>query len=139
VVEFVKAAVPRYRLAIASGGRREQIDEALCGTAIASDFEVIVSAEDCPVGKPEPAIDLLTLKLMNGRRPKPPLLTAGECLVVEDSKAGLRAARSAGMAVLALATTYPADQLTGADLILTTLEGASPEQACRRLAQMPAR
>jgi beta-phosphoglucomutase-like phosphatase (HAD superfamily) len=52
VVDFVQAAKGRYRLAIASGGRRTQIDSALSGTPIASDFEVIVAAEDCPIGKP---------------------------------------------------------------------------------------
>jgi len=132
-VEFVKAALPRYRLAIASGGRREQIDEALRNTAIEHDFEIIVSADDCPIGKPDPAIYLLTVKLLNGRRPQPPLLTAGECLVIEDSQAGLLSARAAGMAVVGLATTYPAEQLKGADLVLSRLEETTPEGLCHRL------
>jgi beta-phosphoglucomutase-like phosphatase (HAD superfamily) len=137
-VDFVKAAAPRYCLAIASGGRREQIEYALRDTAIEKDFEVIVSAEDCPVGKPDPAIYLLTLKLLNGRHSRPPLLTARECLVVEDSKAGLLSARAAGMAVLALATTYPADQLDGADLVLPNLRGTAPENLCQKLTQVVA-
>lgn len=139
IVAFVKAAMPRYRLAIASGGRREQIDETLRGTPIEKDFEVIVSAEDCPVGKPDPAIYLLTLNLLNGRQPKPAWLTAEECLVIEDSKAGLLSARAAGMAVIGLATTYSADQLDGADLVLRCLEGARPEDLCRRLERITAR
>lgn len=135
VVEFVKAARARYRLAIASGGRREQIHDALRETAIERDFELIVSAEDCPVGKPDPAIYLLTLRLLNRQRPRPPFLTAEQCLVIEDSKAGLLSARAAGMPVVGLATTYPADQLDAADLVLMDLRGVDPKDLCRKLEQ----
>ena len=100
VVEFVKASRPEYRLAIASGGRREQIDFALRGTAIERDFELIVSAEDCSVGKPDPAIYLLSLQRLNERRGDLPPLTPRDCVVIEDSKAGIRSARTAGMWVL---------------------------------------
>jgi len=127
VTEFVKAAQARVRLAIASGGRRAQIRRALEGTAIERDFEVIVSAEDCAIGKPDPMIYLLTLERLNAGRRHHPLLAAEECLVIEDSKAGIQAGRAAGMTVLGLATTYPADQLTGAALVLPSLEGVDPE------------
>lgn len=126
VIEFVQQAGRRYRLAVASGGRREQIDRALSETAIEGAFELVISADDCPVGKPDPAIYLLTLKQLNGLLPKPPLLKAGECLVVEDSKAGILSARAAGMRVVGLATTYSVDQLQAADLVLPSLVGVDP-------------
>lgn len=127
VVEFVKRAAAQYRLAIATGGRREQIDHALRGTTIERDFAVVVSAEDVATGKPDPAIYRGTLKRLTAVDPRPPLLTAAQCVVVEDSRAGIRAAKAAGMRVLALATTYPHDQLTEADLVLPSLEGVRPE------------
>lgn len=127
VAEFVKRAGARYRLAIATGGRREQIDHALRGTAIERDFAVIVSADDVATGKPDPAIYQATLKRLNASDPRPPLITAAQCLVVEDSLAGIRSAKAAGMRVLALATTYPPEQLTEADLVLPSLEGILPE------------
>ena len=65
VIEFVQAARPLCRMAIASGGRREQINRALRGTAIEQAVDLIVSADDCPVGKPDPAIYLLTLQRLN--------------------------------------------------------------------------
>lgn len=125
VVEFVKRAGGRYRLAIASGGRREQIEWALRETPIAKDFAVIVSAEDTTIGKPDPAIYELALKRLNGVEPRPPLMRAAECLAIEDSLAGIRSALAAGMKVVALATTYPAEQLTAANLVLPSLEGVS--------------
>jgi beta-phosphoglucomutase len=85
VVGFVKAAKGRYRLAIASGGRRAQIDEALSGTKIQCDFDVIVAAEDCPIGKPDPAIYLLTRERLNAGHTSEQDIVPGECLVVEDS------------------------------------------------------
>lgn len=133
VVKFVKAARPEYRLAIASGGRRRQIDQALYETAIAHDFELIVSAEDCPVGKPDPAIYRLTLQRLNERRGELPSLTPRECLVIEDSKAGIQSARRAGLCVLGLATTYRREHLTEADLVLSSLTGVTPKTLCRSL------
>ncbi len=123
VVEFVKRAGQRYRLAIASGGRREQIDFALRETPIEKDFAVIASAEDTVIGKPDPAIYELALKLVNSVGPKPSLIKAEECLAIEDSLAGICSVVAAGMKVVALSTTYQAEQLTDAHLVIPTLEG----------------
>lgn len=139
VIEFVKQAGRCACLAIASGGRREQIDYALSGTPIERDFAVIVSADDIAIGKPDPAIYEFTLKLINGAMPRPPLITAAQCLVIEDSRAGVRSARAAGMRVVALATTYPADQLAEADLVLSTLEGVTVTQIQESLSSTPTR
>jgi HAD superfamily hydrolase (TIGR01509 family) len=126
VEDFVKRAGERYRLAIASGGKREQIEFALRDTAIEKDFAVIVSAEDTDTGKPDPAVYRVALRLLNGVEPWPrPLIRPQECLVVEDSLAGIRAALAAGMKVVAVATTYPAHELTAADLVLPNLSGVS--------------
>lgn len=133
VVEFVKRAASQYRLAIATGGSREQIDQALRDTAIERDFAVIVSADDVATGKPDPAIYYAALKRLNAAEPRPPLITAAQCLVIEDSLAGIRSAKAAGMKVLALATTYPPGQLTEADLVLPNLEGLLPESIASRL------
>ncbi len=128
VVEFVKRSAPRYRLAIASGGRREQIEFALQDTPIAEDFAVLVSAEDAEVGKPDPTIYRLTLERINAVEPRPrPSIRPEECAVIEDSLAGIQAGLLAGMKVVAVATTYPAHDLRAAHLVLSSLEGASLE------------
>ncbi len=134
VVPFVKQAAGRYRLAIASGGWREQIDYALRGTPIEGDFDVIVAADDVPVGKPDPAIYLHTLKLLNAVEPRPPLIRADQCVVIEDSRAGIQSAHRAGMRVVALSTTYPAQQLREADLIVSNLAELTMERLHRLMA-----
>ncbi|MCS6326741.1 MAG: HAD family phosphatase [Nitrospira sp.] len=130
---FVERAAGPYRLTIASGGRREQILSALAGTAIEQHFELIVSADECAVGKPDPAIYEFALRQLNARRPRPPLLRSSECLVIEDSRAGIQAALKAGMRVLAVATTYPASQLTDAHLVVPSLDGIQPKDLAQRL------
>jgi HAD superfamily hydrolase (TIGR01509 family) len=132
-IQFVKAAKGRYALAIASGGRRTQIEDALAGSAIESDFDVIVAAEDCPIGKPDPALYLLTWERLNARRRSNDLLTPAACLVLEDSVAGIRSARAAGMRVLGIATTYPIDKLHEADGVVRNIEGLTPEALIDRL------
>ncbi|WHZ16815.1 MAG: HAD-superfamily hydrolase, subfamily IA, variant 3 [Nitrospira sp.] len=133
VVEFVQRAAERYRLAVASGGRREQILAALKNSPIEQASELIVSADECAVGKPDPAIYEVTLRRLNARMPRPPLLRAGECLVIEDSRAGILAGLKAGMRVLALITTYQAPQLSDAHLVLTTLKDIDPADLARRI------
>ncbi len=133
IVEFVTQARAGYRLAIASGGRREQIEAALRDSPIEQHFAVVVSADDCAVGKPDPAIYRQTLKLLNAAEPRPPLLTAQDCLVIEDSVAGIRSAHAAGMKVLAVATTYPAERLREADGVLAGFQGLSVELVLRSI------
>jgi sugar-phosphatase len=74
---------------------------------------VVVTASDVEVGKPDPAPFLLAAQRL-GADPV-------RCLVVEDAVSGLTAARAAGMATLAVTTTYAADQLE-ADVIVPDLD-----------------
>lgn len=126
VADFVLRAKGRYRLAIASGGRREQIADALRGTPIERTFAVIVAAEDTTVGKPDPTIYRLALARLNETAPTPePSLQAADCLVIEDSRAGIQSAKAAGMHVIAVATTYPAAALAEADAVYPSLSAVS--------------
>ncbi|HKE61002.1 MAG TPA: HAD family phosphatase [Nitrospira sp.] len=133
VIDFVKTARTRYRLAIASGGRRAQIDAALSGTPIEHDFEVIVAAEDCSVGKPDKAIYRLTCERLNAGCVSSETIKPAECLVVEDSLAGIQSAKAAGMLVMALGTTYPLEKLSEADCIFENLQGVTPEVMISKL------
>jgi sugar-phosphatase len=70
---------------------------------------VLVSSDDVQRGKPEPEGYLTAAKRL-GVEPV-------HCLVIEDTPAGLEAARRAGMQVLAITTTFPATELSAATCI----------------------
>jgi len=73
-----------YRLAIVSGGRREQIEWALRSSPIAHLCAVVVSAKDTRPGKPEPQIYQVALERVNGADPAVvPLFRPEECVVTE--------------------------------------------------------
>jgi sugar-phosphatase len=74
---------------------------------------VMICAEDLSRGKPDPE-GYLTAAMRLGQTPR-------GCVVIEDAPAGIEAAHNAGMRVIAIAATYPADQLSGADLVVERL------------------
>jgi HAD superfamily hydrolase (TIGR01509 family) len=134
VTDFVLKAKDRYRLAVASGGKRAQIADALKDSPIEHAFPLVVAAEDTATGKPDPEIYRLTMAKLNDLAPKPqPPLKASECLVIEDSLAGIQSAKAAGMTVIGVATTYPAAALKQADAVFPSLAAISLTQVERLL------
>jgi len=123
VDDFIRAAAERYPLALASAARREEIESVLATKGLLDCFRVILGAEDFPVSKPDPRSYLLALERLNQAvdglsSPARP----DECLVIEDSIGGVRGARAAGMACLAVAGTYPREQLTAATRVVGSLQ-----------------
>jgi|SRR5215510_5753742 len=92
-----------YRLALASSAEPEVIDAHTVGLDIARLFEIAVSGIEVAQGKPAPDVFLETARRL-GVRP-------GQCLVIEDSRNGLLAAKAAGMrcAVIPCAATRHQD------------------------------
>jgi beta-phosphoglucomutase-like phosphatase (HAD superfamily) len=121
VPAFVRDASLRVPLAIASGALRREIELILAQAGMSPAFTAIVSAEDVDEGKPNPAGFLLAADRL---RERVPTLTPSDCLVFEDSHAGIQGAKRAGMKVVAVANSYPAAALE-ADLVVTTLEALS--------------
>ncbi|MDP6547293.1 MAG: HAD-IA family hydrolase, partial [Phycisphaerae bacterium] len=65
--------------------------------------------------------------LMRLSRYAPSAPEPGRTVVIEDSPAGIEAARALGMKVLAVSTSYPAAELTAADRIVESLTEVTPE------------
>ena len=108
-------------LAVVSGALREEIEIILRHAGLRDAFAVIVAAEDVREGKPDPEGFLRALDAL-GRIGQ--TIAPAECLVIEDSLAGLEAATRAGMRRLSVTNSYPAAELRGlADLVLPTLAG----------------
>ncbi len=75
--------------------------------------DVLVTADDVERGKPSPDPFLAAARGLG--------IDPADCLVIEDAPAGVQAARSAGCAALAVATTVDADDLAAADLVISDL------------------
>ena len=92
--ELIAAAAGRIPLALASGSTRRIIDAVLDQFGLARRFGVVLSCESVARGKPAPDIFLCAAEQLS-RAP-------AECIVLEDSPAGVQAARAAGMRVIAV-------------------------------------
>ena len=79
----------RIRLSVASSTHLKGTKEHLSESGILEPFEVVVGGDMVTKGKPNPDIFLKAAELLH--------LAPEECLVVEDSPAGIRAAHAAGM------------------------------------------
>lgn len=108
-------------LAVASGALRQEIGTILQTAGLLDHFDAIVSAEDVTRGKPEPEIFLKALAALNAPQKNSPIESA-DCVVIEDSKEGVRGARRAGMKCLAVTNSHPADLLGEADVVVESLE-----------------
>ena len=106
------AQLPPDRLAIVTSATRP-LAVARLGYAGIPVPHHMITANDVIQGKPSPEPFLKGAALL-GFAPE-------DCLVFEDSPAGIASARSAGMKAIALQTTYPADQLQAANAIIGTL------------------
>ena len=115
-------------LAIASGALKHEIEIILSGFGLLAYFRAIVSAEDVTRGKPEPEIFLKALAQLNAAHSNDHPISPAECLVIEDSKEGIRGARRAGMKCLAVTNSHPAELLDEADSIVGSLEGIGSRQ-----------
>lgn len=83
-----------YPVALASSSPLHLIEAVLDRFAIRSLFQVVISGEEVAHPKPAPDIFLEAARRMN--------VLAENCIVLEDSLAGVRAGRSAGMKVCAV-------------------------------------
>ena len=93
-------------LAIVSGAVRREIKTVLDRAGLTTHFSKIVAGDDTPTSKPDPTGLLMAVEQLNKSFPTLELEPAN-CLVIEDSPAGIDAAKRAGMTVVGVANTYP--------------------------------
>jgi len=115
--KFVRDCAQRFPLMIATGTLRAEAETILRRAGLRDLFLDIIAAEDVERGKPEPDGFIAALgRIGYLLRQRDPVL-ADECLVVEDTQAGIEAAHRAGMKVLALCHMLPAGDLAAADVV----------------------
>ena len=120
--EAVDRLAARWPLGLASSSNRELIDLALELLGVEHLFKATVSSEEAARGKPAPDVYLEAARRL-GVEPV-------HAAAIEDSENGIRAAKAAGMRVIAIPNQHfpPAeDALTQADVLLRSLDELTPE------------
>jgi len=126
--ELILRAAERYPIAIASGAIRVEVEDGLYRLGVRDAVTAIVTIEDVRRGKPDPEVFMTAraalLRISGAEGAPHPLLPAEPCasfLVIEDSPAGLAAARAAWMPAVAVTTSRPRSDLKPADLVVDDL------------------
>ncbi len=120
--EAVERMADRWPLALASSSNRELIALALELLGVADRFQATVSSEEVARGKPAPEVYEEAARRL--------AVDPTRAAAVEDSHNGIRAAKAAGMRVIAIPNRrFPPgdDALAEADLVLETLAGLTAE------------
>lgn len=113
----------RLPLAIATNSGRADAEHVFIPTQLHTYMQSVVTADDVPRLKPAPDMYLLAAQQLG--------VSPASCLVVEDSPAGSKAARDAGMYVLGLTSSQGAEKMTAAHELYS-----SPEAAMERLLEL---
>jgi HAD superfamily hydrolase (TIGR01509 family) len=103
-------------LALATSSRRERLDRTLAAVDLAALFPVTVAGDEVARGKPAPDGYLAAAELLG--------IDPVHCVAIEDSQAGIDAARAAGMKVLAVTRPGLRGALTGADVLTDEVSAA---------------
>ena len=98
------------KMALVSDALSLEIEMVLTSTKLAEYFPVIVSGDDISSDKPNPEGYLLAVERLNQIYPELNL-EPDECLVIENTPAGIQAAKRAQMQVVGVANTYPFQML----------------------------
>ena len=115
--DAVRRVAARYPLGLASSSNRELIDTVLEVAGLTDRFAATVSSEEVARGKPAPDVYLEAARRLG--------VVPERCAAVEDSHAGIRSAKAAGMRVVAIPNaSYPPDEeaLALADAVVPSLD-----------------
>lgn len=107
-IELLEIARSRCRrVALATTSHRRRTRTILDALGLEDDFDLIATRDDVEQPKPDPEVYTLVATDL--------AVDPAECLVIEDSPAGVRAALAAGMHVVAVATPFTLEHLKALD------------------------
>jgi HAD superfamily hydrolase (TIGR01509 family) len=119
-LDAVRALGAVYTLGLASSSNRELIEVVLEAGGIADLFQATVSSEEVPRGKPAPDVYLEAARRLG--------VEPGACVAIEDSHNGIRSAKAAGMACIAIPNERfpPGEAEQEADVVLRSIRELTP-------------
>ncbi len=110
-VETLLASLPARGAALAVASSSRNTRAVLRQLGVLDNFNVVVDLNDVPVSKPAPDLFLAAAGRLG--------VSAPRCVVIEDSQAGVQAARAAQMRVVGVG---PVGRLRSADRVVSSLE-----------------
>ncbi len=138
VVSLVRSLAGVVPLALCSGALRSDIEPILGQLALDDVFDAIVTAEDVPYSKPDPASYLLAIHRLQALFPHIEI-TGDTAVAIEDTPAGISSALGAGLHILAVTNSYPAPKLVNAERVVNTLEKVDKAYLEQMIACQPSR
>ena len=112
VKEYILLLRKSMKLGIATNSSRKDAEAVFSRLPLPDYVSTVVTADDVPNLKPAPDMYLLAAEKVN--------LPVKRGVAIEDSPAGLKAAKSAGLFTLAVTNSQAADKLSAADMIFST-------------------
>lgn len=109
----------RFPLAICSGALRSDIDPILAMLGISDYFDVIVTADDVAASKPDPECYQMAFQRLQSAHHN--CFSKEATIAIEDTPAGISAAKAAGLMVCAVTNSYPAARLDQATFVTESL------------------
>jgi beta-phosphoglucomutase len=116
-----------FKLAIASSATVDDIDFVLNHVPVGKYFDAIIDGNRVSKGKPNPQIFLKAAADL-GIEPE-------DCIVFEDSIAGIKAANAAEMKVVGITTGHPANKLQPSNLIISDFTEVDPQKLTKLFEQ----
>ncbi len=104
-----EARQAQCKIGLATMSHCEQANRVLEILSLQDAFDFVATRDDVDRGKPDPEIYLLAASELS--------VDPADCLVIEDSPSGVKAALAAGMHVVAVATPFTAQALADSDLL----------------------
>jgi HAD superfamily hydrolase (TIGR01509 family) len=121
-VETVQELAARWRLGVASSSNRPIIELVLERSGVRACFATVVSSETVANGKPAPDVYLAAARQLD--------VDPGDCVAIEDSTNGIKAAVAAGMRTVAVPNREfrPDDEvLATAAVVVPSLADVTPD------------
>lgn len=114
-IELIREAAAVMPIAVCSAAFRREIVPVLGALGVAELFRTVVSIDDVPAAKPDPAGYLMAAARLG--------IGAAECVAIEDSPRGVSAAVSAGMTAVAVGHTTARERLAHAHHVEERIAG----------------
>ena len=112
-VKLLRQLAQDTQICIVSGSSREHIAYFIESLDISNEVDFYLGSEDYEIGKPDPQCFL--------KAAQHAAVEAAQCLVFEDSNAGVSAAKNAGMDCVGLKSPQNPQNISHADLIVSCL------------------